>query len=166
MRKEQSCNIPINMTENASFNESRQLIKNVTASHSKKYILKSAAGIDLAESGKSLTWLLDQNLQKRTHTGEKPHVCGECRKGFSVLSKLIRHKRTHTGERPHVCGECGKGFSQLYHVNTHKRTHTGERPYVCGECGKGFSLSSSLNTHKRAHTRERPFSKARQLRIF
>ncbi|MEE6516305.1 hypothetical protein FKM82_025659 [Ascaphus truei] len=151
MRTEQSCNIPINMTENASFNQSRQLINNVTASHSKRYILAAAKGKDLGESGKSLTWLSDQNLQKRTHTGDKPHECEECGKGFSDLSNLRRHKRTHTGERPHVCGECGKGFSDLSSLNHHKRTHTGERPHhlqedphgrdphVCWECGKGFS---------------------------
>ncbi|MEE6516304.1 hypothetical protein FKM82_025659 [Ascaphus truei] len=141
MRTEQSCNIPINMTENASFNQSRQLINNVTASHSKRYILAAAKGKDLGESGKSLTWLSDQNLQKRTHTGDKPHECEECGKGFSDLSNLRRHKRMHTGERPHP--------------EYHKGTQQGRRPHVCGECGKGFSVSSTLDTH-RGTTGERP----------
>ncbi|MEE6518028.1 hypothetical protein FKM82_028708 [Ascaphus truei] len=156
MRTEQSCNIPINMTENASFNQSRQLINNVTASHSKRYILADATGKDLGESEKSLTWLSDQNAQNRTQTGERRHVCEECGKGFSLLSQLNTHKRTH-GERPHVCGECGKGFSDLSSLYTQKRTHTGERPHVCRECGKGFSQLSSLNTHHRTHTGERPY---------
>ncbi|XP_075462806.1 uncharacterized protein LOC142498180 [Ascaphus truei] len=156
MRTEQSCNIPIHVTENATFNQSRQLINNVTASYSKEYILEGATGKDLGESGKNLTWLSDQNLQKRTHTGERPHVCGECGKGFSQLSHLNMHNRTHTGERPHVCGECGKGFSVLSHLNMHNRTHTGERPHVCGECGNGFSQLSDLNIHMRTHTGERP----------
>ncbi|MEE6460928.1 hypothetical protein FKM82_001139 [Ascaphus truei] len=102
MRTEQSCNISINMIENTSFNPSRQLINNVTASHSKRYILAAAPGKDLGESVKCQTWLSDKKLQKRTQTGKRPHVCGECGKGFSRLSHLIRHKRTHTGERPHL----------------------------------------------------------------
>ncbi|MEE6508134.1 hypothetical protein FKM82_019267 [Ascaphus truei] len=154
MRTEQSCNIPINMTEHSSFNQPRQLINNVSASHSKKYILAAATGKDLGESGKSLIWLSDENLQKRTHTGERPHVCGECVKGFSDLSSLYTHKRTHTGEKPYVCGECGKGFSVSSCLNMHKRTHTGERPHVCGVCGKEFSRLSNLNTHKMTHTGE------------
>ncbi|MEE6512003.1 hypothetical protein FKM82_018918 [Ascaphus truei] len=157
MRTEQSCNIPINMTENSSFNQSRQLINNVTASHSKKHILAAATGKDLGERGKSLTWLSDQNAQKRTQTGESPHVCVECGNGFSRLSHLNIHKRRHTEERPHVCGECGKGFSDLSSMNKHERTHTGEILHVCGECGKGFSHLSHLNIHKRTHTGERPY---------
>ncbi|MEE6518217.1 hypothetical protein FKM82_029077, partial [Ascaphus truei] len=49
MKTEQSCNIPINMTENASFNQPKQLVYNVTASHSKKYTLAAATGKDLGE---------------------------------------------------------------------------------------------------------------------
>ncbi|MEE6516535.1 hypothetical protein FKM82_026082, partial [Ascaphus truei] len=156
MRTEQSCNIPMNMTENETFNQSRQLINNVTASYSKEGILEGATGKDLGESGKSLTWLSDQNLHKRTHTGKRWHVCGDCGKGFSELANLNKHRRTHTGERPHGCGECGKGFKELSHLNIHMRKHTGERPHVCGECGKGFSVLFSLKMHKRTHTGERP----------
>ncbi|XP_049633155.1 histone-lysine N-methyltransferase PRDM9-like isoform X11 [Suncus etruscus] len=92
-----------------------------------------------------------------THTGEKPHVCRECGRGFSGRSHLIKHQSTHTGERPHVCKECGRGFSRRSHLITHQRIHTGEKPYVCKECGRAFNVSSHLIRHQRTHTGERPY---------
>lgn len=49
---------------------------------------------------------------QRTHTGERPHACGDCRRHFSESSTLLRHHRSHQGARPHACATCGKGFGQ------------------------------------------------------
>lgn len=49
----------------------------------------------------SLTWLIEINWCLLLRSGEKPHVCGVCGKGFSTSSSLNTHRRIHSGEKPH-----------------------------------------------------------------
>ncbi|XP_066240353.1 zinc finger protein 343-like [Saccopteryx leptura] len=121
-----------------------------------------------------------------TLSGEKPYVCRQCGRGFTLKSHLLTHPEvhssmknpflcdecgqrfgdksnimiqqwTHLGGKPFLCPECGQGFTFKSHLKIHQRTHSGEKPIVCPDCGRGFGDKSALRKHQRIHSGEKPF---------
>lgn len=77
---------------------------------------------------------------------------------FSQSPHLKNHERTHSGERPYVCGVCDKGFARHATLWNHRRIHTGEKPYKCEICGSAFSQAAHLKNHAKVHSGENPTS--------
>ncbi|KFY06457.1 hypothetical protein V492_08034, partial [Pseudogymnoascus sp. VKM F-4246] len=72
---------------------------------------------------------------------QKSHSCPipTCGRLFKRLEHLKRHVRTHTQERPYVCGVCRKAFSRSDNLAQHRRTH--ERGDGSSDGGAYASLS-------------------------
>ncbi|XP_045479109.1 zinc finger and BTB domain-containing protein 24-like [Harmonia axyridis] len=71
-------------------------------------------------------------------------MCNICGKKVRDLKK---HMHSHTGERPHICNFCQKGFTSPYALKVHTRQHTNERPYVCNICSSAYPQKVSLVSH-------------------
>ncbi|KAI5645172.1 BTB/POZ domain-containing protein [Phthorimaea operculella] len=54
--------------------------------------------------------------------GAQNKTCTHCKKVFPSHASMLIHMRTHTGERPFVCGLCNKGFNVKSNLLRHLRT--------------------------------------------
>ncbi|XP_013134474.1 PREDICTED: zinc finger and BTB domain-containing protein 17-like isoform X2 [Papilio polytes] len=78
--------------------------------------------------------------------GAQNKICSHCKKIFPSHASMLIHMRTHTGERPFVCGLCNKGFNVKSNLLRHLRTlHdqlAGEEG-AAGEEGEGAEAGPS-----------------------
>ncbi|CAL8111410.1 unnamed protein product [Orchesella dallaii] len=79
--------------------------------------------------------------------------CPDCGRTFLKPSQMLRHRRSHTGEKPHVCAICGGTFSQKSSLDTHiLYTHSDLRPHSCPKCPFRTVQKAALKKHwSRAH---------------
>lgn len=72
-----------------------------------------------------------------------------CGKSFSRAYNLTSHLKTHSADRPFLCGACPLAFARRHDRERHARLHSGEKPYACESCGCGFMRNDALHRHQR-----------------
>ncbi|XP_077419330.1 uncharacterized protein LOC144050166 isoform X2 [Vanacampus margaritifer] len=84
------------------------------------------------------------------HTGGV-FLCSYCGKSLRDPHTLKYHEKLHTGDRPHRCPICQKGYTMATKLRRHiKSSHVTEKPHSC-HCGASYTLRQSLLRHHAQH---------------
>ncbi|TDH17448.1 hypothetical protein EPR50_G00008500 [Perca flavescens] len=106
-----------------------------------------------SECDQSFSQKPDLRRHMFSHTGGG-FLCSFCGKSLRDPHSLKSHERLHTGERPHRCPVCGKGYTLATKLRRHiKSSHLMEKPYRC-HCGASYTVRQSLLRHQAQHRTE------------
>ncbi|XP_054473926.1 zinc finger protein 408 [Anoplopoma fimbria] len=106
-----------------------------------------------SECDQSFSQKPDLRRHMFSHTGGG-FLCSYCGKSLRDPHSLKSHERLHTGERPHRCPICGKGYTLATKLRRHiKSSHLMEKPYSC-HCGASYTVRQSLLRHQAQHRTE------------
>ncbi|KAJ1794899.1 hypothetical protein LPJ59_004445, partial [Coemansia sp. RSA 2399] len=77
------------------------------------------------EDNSNATSNQEESPKRPVSDKERKYACLICDKRFTRPSSLACHRRTHTGEKPHMCmfPGCGKQFSVQSNLRRHMRIH-------------------------------------------
>ncbi|XP_059608623.1 oocyte zinc finger protein XlCOF26-like [Phlebotomus argentipes] len=112
---------------------------------------------------------------RKKHENPRVFSCLDCQEVFRRKDQLRRHRMQHTGQFPHVCDVCGKGFLNLKAFKSHgvvhrqlkcpqcevkvnnwtelvthrRREH--QKVFKCASCDKEFHTKGRLRSHEVTH---------------
>uniref|UniRef100_A0A3Q3MJ17 C2H2-type domain-containing protein n=1 Tax=Mastacembelus armatus TaxID=205130 RepID=A0A3Q3MJ17_9TELE len=105
---------------------------------------------------------------------DAPFTCSICGKRLKSETLLVAHARVHSGDRPHRCGICMRGFQRaaclkqhhvrvhlkvradMVHATGHRKSMVVAKAFPCPVCGKVFKFKSLLASHAMIHSEARP----------
>lgn len=81
------------------------------------------------------------------HTGQYPHKCDICEKGFMNLKTLRNHRTTHA---LHKCDFCTAEFTRWTDLVAHRKLQHATL-YECDNCQRKFPSKKNLKDHVKVH---------------